>query len=298
MLRTASVCLAVATVAAAALLVVGTLPSPTAAQGADQYAWTTGDIWVGFDDPRPHVHLSAYNHDAVPHTVDLRIRNAGTGDTLFEDQAIAEPRRSVGMAIDCGFHECQTAVVLEVVAGTDAVVPSGVVLRDPAAGDVTVRHLSPADFALFGPGGAAAHSAALGLSDELAALRADVGALTAFLRGVEGPPSAVFLARSDIPVDALGAGAQAAPLGAPVLVTPPHVLDRDTAAALADLSPRLVVVAGGPAAISQGVLDEVAALLPGAEIRRVAGPTRTATAAALARLPAELPYGRPVLRPR
>jgi hypothetical protein len=136
------------------------------------------------------------------------------------------------------------------------------------------------------------------LATRLDDIRDDLRALTELLASADPSVRVAFLARSDNPVDALGASAQAAQLGAPVLLTPPTRLAGDTAQALTALNPDLVIVAGGTAAISDGVVAEVGALLPGSMIRRVSGPDRIATAARMGALAAELPYGRPVLRPR
>ena len=107
------------------------------------------------------------------------------------------------------------------------------------------------------------------------------------------PPELVVLARSDNPADALGAGPVAAILGAPVLVTVGSRLLPVTAAAIEAIDPELVVLAGGEAALSAQVEQDVAAL--GYATRRAAGADRHETAALLAGLLAEYQTGRPVL---
>lgn len=105
---------------------------------------------------------------------------------------------------------------------------------------------------------------------------------TAAAVAAELPPSdEVFVARGDGDgfADALGASAVAAAAGAPVLLVSRDALPDETAAALpADAS---VTIAGGSAAVSAGVMaaiDERAGT-----VRRLAGPDRYATSAALAR---------------
>jgi hypothetical protein len=108
-------------------------------------------------------------------------------------------------------------------------------------------------------------------------------------------PTVAFLARADNPVDALAASSQAGQLGAPVLLTATATLSPEASDALAGMRPAIVVIAGGPAAISPQVEAQVQSLLPSSEVLRVAGPTRTGTAAQLAQLGGRLGYGRPVV---
>jgi putative cell wall-binding protein len=82
--------------------------------------------------------------------------------------------------------------------------------------------------------------------------------------------------------DSLGAGALAASNGWEILFTQTEVLTGSTADALEAGGYARAVVVGGTAAISDDVLDEVQAIVPGTE--RVAGDTRFATAVALAEL--------------
>lgn len=91
----------------------------------------------------------------------------------------------------------------------------------------------------------------------------------------------VFLATGEVPADALALGPVAGRHAGPVLLTGPDALPSATAEALEVLAPVRVVVAGGTAAVSDGVLEEVAALT-GADVERVAGDDRVQTAAAIA----------------
>jgi putative cell wall-binding protein/Tol biopolymer transport system component len=84
--------------------------------------------------------------------------------------------------------------------------------------------------------------------------------------------------------DALAAGAAAAAVNGPVLLTPPDALPEVTRAELRRLQPQEVVIVGGAAAVSAEVEAEIATDEQiGASVRRVAGADRFETAAALAR---------------
>ena len=115
--------------------------------------------------------------------------------------------------------------------------------------------------------------------------------------GVDDPPlpTVAFLARADNPVDALAAGGVAGQLGAPVFLTDATGLGTDAAAGLTKTNPDVVVLAGGLVSLTQQVHDDVAELLPDAEIIRKFGTTRTSTAVALSELASELGFVRPLL---
>lgn len=101
----------------------------------------------------------------------------------------------------------------------------------------------------------------------------------------EGAATAV-LARSDAFADALAAGPLAAASGGPLLLTPTDALAEATATELDRLGVDLVYLAGGTAALSAQVEDDVAAL--GITVRRLGGADRFATAAQLAHEAARL----------
>lgn len=120
--------------------------------------------------------------------------------------------------------------------------------------------------------------------------------------GIEAPPRTAFLARSDIPVDALAAGPIAGRAGGPVLVTSPSALSGQARQGLIDYDPDLVILAGGTGALSAAVEAQVATAVPGATVRRVAGADRTQTARRFAELigeynPAWLPIDSTALLP-
>ena len=97
----------------------------------------------------------------------------------------------------------------------------------------------------------------------------------------DGAPFAIVATAANFP-DALAAGAWAGRRGGAVLLTAATVLDERTAAELQRLDPDHVVVVGGPAALPEEVVRAVALALPDADVDRVSGPDRLATAGAVA----------------
>lgn len=89
----------------------------------------------------------------------------------------------------------------------------------------------------------------------------------------------VYLATGETFPDALSVGPLAAHQGAPILLTAQDRLPPVTGQAIADLEPDEVVVVGGPAAISDRVLDELSSSVP--RVRRLFGATRYGTSAAV-----------------
>lgn len=122
---------------------------------------------------------------------------------------------------------------------------------------------------------------------------------------VDPPPKIAFLANGINPADAVAGGAIAGQLGAPIFTTNPGVLEDAAKNGIVTYAPELVIVLGGPVAVSDAVLQSLAAATglsivpasttnPQAGITRVAGETRYDTAAAVAKLvaayaPAYLP---------
>ncbi|UNX55740.1 cell wall-binding repeat-containing protein [Georgenia sp. TF02-10] len=99
--------------------------------------------------------------------------------------------------------------------------------------------------------------------------------------GWAGTAGTVVLTSGDTYADALTGGAAAAVQGAPILLTARDGLPAATRSEIARLRPGRVVLVGGPGAIAEGTLQQVAAAAPGATIERVAGRDRYATAAAV-----------------
>jgi hypothetical protein len=94
---------------------------------------------------------------------------------------------------------------------------------------------------------------------------------------------AVFLATGLNFPDSLAAGAAAARLQAPLLLVRTDSIPADTLRALQQLRPSTIYVAGGPSAVSETVLDSLRSVI-GAEVVRLGGVDRYATAAQLAEL--------------
>jgi putative cell wall-binding protein len=80
--------------------------------------------------------------------------------------------------------------------------------------------------------------------------------------------------------DAIAGGPAAAQLDAPLLLTRPDELPGVTQAEIQRLAPNQIVVLGGPASISDAVLNQLAPLAPGGAMR-VSGADRYETAAAI-----------------
>lgn len=120
--------------------------------------------------------------------------------------------------------------------------------------------------------------------------------LAAPLAGVDEYPRVVVLARHDVPFDALGAGAVAAQLGAPVIITSPTALSDTARLAIVAADPEVILVAGGPVAISEEVAAQAAAACdPTCTIDRRGGEDRDATAALLAQVTQDYDVGGPVV---
>ena len=98
------------------------------------------------------------------------------------------------------------------------------------------------------------------------------------------PVARVFVATGTGSADALAAGAAGARTDSPVLLVSRDRLPAQTAAALTQLRPTEITVLGGPAAVSETVLGQLAAYAGGGTVTRAAGADRYATAARLAEL--------------
>ena len=97
----------------------------------------------------------------------------------------------------------------------------------------------------------------------------------------EGPVPVVYLASGEAFADALAGGPAAAARRGPLLLVRPDALPAATAEALSRLQPAEVVLLGGTAAVSDAVAEQVTSLTT-APLRRIFGPDRAATAAAVA----------------
>jgi len=97
-----------------------------------------------------------------------------------------------------------------------------------------------------------------------------------------GVPVAYVATGANFP-DALAAGAAAVRRGGPVLLVSSSNVPGPTASELARLDPAEIVVVGGSSIVSQGVLDQLRPYATTGTVRRLAGATRYATAAAISR---------------
>lgn len=102
-------------------------------------------------------------------------------------------------------------------------------------------------------------------------------ATAAALAADTGYSPVVYLASGEAYPDALAVAGLAGAMHAPVLLTDPAGLAPETIDALIEIQSRRVVIAGGTAAVSQDVTDELTDL--GLEVDRVGGADRYATAA-------------------
>lgn len=92
----------------------------------------------------------------------------------------------------------------------------------------------------------------------------------------------VLVATSASYPDALSAGPLATQLGAPLLLTSPTSLPAVAAAELARLDPAQVIVIGGPSSVSDAVLEQIVAAVPGGSVSRLYGADRYGTSALIA----------------
>ena len=92
----------------------------------------------------------------------------------------------------------------------------------------------------------------------------------------------VFLASGQDFPDALSAAAAAAKSGGSLLLTPANGLPATVSAELQRLAPTRVVLVGGDGALSAAVADQVASLLPNAQLERIGGADRYETSRLLA----------------
>lgn len=96
-----------------------------------------------------------------------------------------------------------------------------------------------------------------------------------------GAPAVVIATGANWP-DALGGGALASALGGPVLLTKPTSLPAAVADEIERLGAQRAIVLGGHSAVGTGVEDALKALLGAANVTRIGGATRYATAELIA----------------
>lgn len=100
---------------------------------------------------------------------------------------------------------------------------------------------------------------------------------------VDGPVDVVYVATGRNFPDALAGANLAATVGAPLLTVEPDLPIPDTTlTALQSLDPDRIIVLGGPAAVSDAVVDALAAHARSGSVTRIEGTDRHDTAAAIA----------------
>jgi len=217
------------------------------------------------------------------------------------DRLAGGDRIATAIAVSRATYETATAVVLaraDAFPDALAAAPLAAAAEGPVlltAGDALspgvaeeLDRLDPARVLLLGGEGALAPAvaAAVGGGREVARVAgadrygtAAAIAETLTARAPAASGTVLVATGADFP-DALAAGPLAAVSGAPLLLVAADEVPAATAAALDALDPGEVVVVGGDAAVGAGVATALEA--PGRTVRRLAGPTRYDTAAALA----------------
>ncbi|MEH3076222.1 MAG: cell wall-binding repeat-containing protein [Quadrisphaera sp.] len=93
------------------------------------------------------------------------------------------------------------------------------------------------------------------------------------------PGKPLYVASGTGFADALGGGAAAGSVGGALVLTDPARLPSSLAADIKTLAPSSVVVLGGPGTVSDAVVGQIKALLPGTSVTRTYGADRYETAA-------------------
>lgn len=107
-------------------------------------------------------------------------------------------------------------------------------------------------------------------------------------------PRVAFVARNDVPFDALSVGPVAGALGGVTVITSGSTLSQEAEDALTSFAPDRVYIVGGTVAISAATEQEIDDAGPWT-VERLAGVNRDETAERISGLPATLGYERPVL---
>ncbi|MEE8603134.1 putative Ig domain-containing protein [Euzebya tangerina] len=161
----------------------------------------------------------------------------------------------------------------------------------PAVSAIQLTRLAPRQVVVLG----GENAISSGVEAELAAFASDAvepvvrlagasrfeTAATIALSSFDTPTDTVYLATGGNFPDALAGAALAGTTGSPILLTETASLPGATADALVALAPSTVVILGGEAVVSADVQAE-AGQITGADVSRIAGPERIATAVAVA----------------
>ncbi|MBC3760820.1 cell wall-binding repeat-containing protein [Quadrisphaera oryzae] len=160
----------------------------------------------------------------------------------------------------------------------------------PASVTAELDRLKPADIRVVGGGGAVTDDVVQQLrnwddspSRISGSTRYGTAAAITAAAGVR-TGGTVYLATGLNYPDALAASAVATRSRSALLLTPQDSLPLETSNALKDLAPTRVVVLGSSGVVSDGVVGQVKAAVPGAGVDRVGGSDRYATAALVSQL--------------
>lgn len=260
---------ALLTVLCAALLLLGAAPRPTRAAAIAPTA-AAGEP-VGAVRGAPVERLAGGDRVATAVAVSRATYETATTAVLARADAFPDALAAAPLAAAAGGPVLLTAgdalwpAVGEELArlGVERVVLLG---GEGALGDAVAAALEGRDVERITGADRFATAAAIAETVTAAASRAESGTV-------------LVATGADFP-DALAAGPLAAATGAPLLLVTADEVPAVTAAALDGLAPAEVVVVGGEGAVGSGVVAALEA--PGRTVRRVAGPTRYDTAAALA----------------
>ncbi len=105
-----------------------------------------------------------------------------------------------------------------------------------------------------------------------------------FVRASGDVPDRLFVARNDNAADSASASAVVAALRAPLVVTPRDSLAAEVEAFLRSETFQEIIILGGPAAISDPVVEQIVAAAPATPVVRVSGSSRDGTAVEVAQL--------------
>lgn len=157
----------------------------------------------------------------------------------------------------------------------------------PAGVGPEIRRLDPDEIVILGGTGAVSGAVETALA-AYAPVRRLAGSdrfatAAAISADAYATAATVYLANGLNFPDALAGGAAAGHVFAPVLLTTGSTLPSATRTELIRLEPNEIVILGGTAAVSDDVADAARAAVPGATVRRVAGPDRFATAAEISK---------------
>jgi putative cell wall-binding protein len=205
----------------------------------------------------------------------------------LSEQAYPEGAEVAYVATGLGFADALTGGVAAGRAPGPVLLVSGAGVPAVTAGEL--QRLDPDRLVIVGGRGAvdaSMASALAGYADRVERLAganrfatARAVAQAAFPR--PGAVDTVYVASGQTFADALAGGPAAVQAGAPLLLAGRDELPPATRAALQRFGPRRVVLLGGPTALSETVAQAAAGFAD--TVQRLAGPTRFATAAAIAR---------------